>query len=569
MVELTVVGGLRSTSKTEHSAAISLKNISNEDLAGPIVVVVDGTGIATLLVHEPSGHLEDEKPYVDVLDAKGTLKPGKTLRTQKIEFRTDEALTLGVRQQFTLKTRVLYLPEEARLAQKDDDEKEENLPGKKYSQRDLDRAMAVQERWTAPFLQRGNGLVFGTAVAEDAQGNLGVKVYTQREGVADQLPDSVDGLPVMTFVIGQTFSAGPARNRMIWRNGVPIPDPIEDAKERLEGEKDAGEPTPGLNPPTQVSSPDSDQPKFAGPGGDPTIRFDRPVPIGVSIFNIEYFECSAGTLGCRCLDPLGSEFGLGNLHVIGTLIDPITPMMFGVPGDRINQNAPGEYPCCPLLCAIAFSANNTIGRLSDFEPIFLATQQIAFSGAGPTNIMDAAVFRAIPGAVHYSTPDDGYGDPKRQIGHARLGMNVQKYGRTTIYTGGGSSGIVTGVNSIAVVSYTPTLFGFFIKQIEVANLNTQIDRFTGSQTGPFGQPGDSGSMIVIKNPGQPDDRRPVGLLFAGGPTGEIDVTLANPIGAVLARFGVQVDDGSGAPSGANFSGTMGGVIGPLDPPSDF
>jgi hypothetical protein len=76
-------------------------------------------------------------------------------------------------------------------------------------------------------------------------------------------------------------------------------------------------------------------------------------------------------------------------------------------------------------------------------------------------------------------------------------------------------------------------------------------------------------MIVIKNPGQPDDRRPVGLLFAGGPTGEIDVTLANPIGAVLARFGVQVDDGSGAPSGANFSGTMGGVIGPLDPPSDF
>jgi hypothetical protein len=56
-------------------------------------------------------------------------------------------------------------------------------------------------------------------------------------------------------------------------------------------------------------------------------------------------------------------------------------------------------------------------------------------------------------------------------------------------------------------------------------------------SGPrFSAGGDSGSLIVTKGT-LLGDRRPVGLLFAGSPT----TTLANPIDAVLDRFGVRVD----------------------------
>ena len=99
-VTVTVTGGLRSTARTDHSAALSIKNISDEDLKGPLVVVIDGTGIATLEVEKESGTLPTGQPYVDILDKKGSLKAGITLRTTKLSFRTDEALTLTQREQF-------------------------------------------------------------------------------------------------------------------------------------------------------------------------------------------------------------------------------------------------------------------------------------------------------------------------------------------------------------------------------------------------------------------------------------------------------------------------------------
>ena len=49
--------------------------------------------------------------------------------------------------------------------------------------------------------------------------------------------------------------------------------------------------------------------------------------------------------------------------------------------------------------------------------------------------------------------------------------------------------------------------------------------------GPFSESGDSGSLI-LDNPGS----HPVGLLFAGDDTH----TLANPIQAVLNRFGATI-----------------------------
>ena len=70
-------------------------------------------------------------------------------------------------------------------------------------------------------------------------------------------------------------------------------------------------------------------------------------------------------------------------------------------------------------------------------------------------------------------------------------------------------------------------------------------------------------------PGSPDDGRPLGLLFAGGPSGAIDITLANPIGPILTRYGLQIDDGAGPPYQPGVSGTMGGAIAPRNPPSNF
>ena len=51
--------------------------------------------------------------------------------------------------------------------------------------------------------------------------------------------------------------------------------------------------------------------------------------------------------------------------------------------------------------------------------------------------------------------------------------------------------------------------------------------------------GDSGSLIVADGKGKSKaiDRMPVGLLFAGNAF----ITIANPIDAVLTRFGVTVD----------------------------
>lgn len=54
--------------------------------------------------------------------------------------------------------------------------------------------------------------------------------------------------------------------------------------------------------------------------------------------------------------------------------------------------------------------------------------------------------------------------------------------------------------------------------------------------GGFSAGGDSGSLIVLNAKGA-NARQPVGLLFAGGS----GFTVANPIDAVLDRFGVTID----------------------------
>lgn len=235
----------------------------------------------------------------------------------------------------------------------------------------------------------------------------------------------------------------------------------------------------------------------AGVGGstkvDPTSEFPRPVPIGVSTGNEG--ECSAGTIGARVKDAAGNVYALSNNHVYA--LENAAPIGSGVlqPG-RFDTN-----------CNI--DPNDVIGTLFDFEPIVFSTSA--------NNTIDAAIALSDTARLGNTTPSNGYGTPKSAIGSAFVGQSVQKYGRTTSLT----KGQVTGILATVLVGYSSGT-ALFVNQIVV-----------GSRK-PFIKAGDSGSLLAT-DPG----KNPVGLLFAGNASGT--TAIANPIGAVLARFNVTVD----------------------------
>lgn len=130
--------------------------------------------------------------------------------------------------------------------------------------------------------------------------------------------------------------------------------------------------------------------------------------------------------------------------------------------------------------------------------------------------MDAAVITTDPLLVSKQTLPDGYGVPRTfTIKNARLGMRVQKYGRTTGFT----KGRVIGINMTVTVGYNPGP-AKFVNQIEFRGVG-----------GTFGGPGDSGSLIVT------DDRFPIALLFAGA--GQL--VSGNPIQPILDEFRMEID----------------------------
>jgi hypothetical protein len=166
--------------------------------------------------------------------------------------------------------------------------------------------------------------------------------------------------------------------------------------------------------------------------------------------------------------------------------------------------------------------------------------------------------RANAGAVDYLPASPGYTTISRKPSYMYIGMPIQKYGRTTSYT----NGKITAVNVSVLVGPYGSGYGYFVGQFECSTPLPLLEA--------FGSPGDSGSLIVARQSRWADEGQPVGLLFAGGPRGFIDVTIGNPIAPILNRFNVQVDDGQGQPygTGANdqsgISGTSGSVI-PTEP----
>ncbi len=246
-------------------------------------------------------------------------------------------------------------------------------------------------------------------------------------------------------------------------------------------------------------------------GSSPTTR-ERPAPLG---YSVGHPAITAGTIGARVKDAAGNVYILSNNHVLANSNDAQL-------GDPIYQ--PGPYD--------GGTPADQIATLSAFEPIDFSL--------GGANTIDAAIARSTAVELGNSTPtDDGYGTPSSQLFGdtngdgwfdditALLGLDVQKYGRTTELT----SGQITGINASVEICYE-VLYIFCIKSaIFVDQLIVEPGEFSGG--------GDSGSLIVTDD----DGKNPVALLFAGSST----QTIANRIDHVLLEFGISIDGEQSTP----------------------
>src|SRR5712671_2635817 len=170
---------------------------------------------------------------------------------------------------------------------------------------------------------------------------------------------------------------------------------------------------------------------------DPRQR-QRPAPMG---FSVGHPAITAGTIGARVRDALGRVYILSNNHVLANSNGASI-------GDPEYQ--PGPFD--------GGTAADQIATLSDF-------QVINFTGG--SNTIDAAIALTGSDVFDNAVPsDDGYGMPNSTIfddlngdgliddRNALLGLNVQKYGRTTRLT----HGTITGVNATVNVCYEAVEF---------------------------------------------------------------------------------------------------------------
>src|SRR5438552_3819727 len=244
---------------------------------------------------------------------------------------------------------------------------------------------------------------------------------------------------------------------------------------------------------------------------DPTTR-QRPAPLG---FSVGHPAITAGSIGARVADGSGNVYVLSNNHVLA----------------NSNNASIGDPELQPGAYDGGTAPADQVATLSAFQPI-------NFSGGA--NTIDAAIARSSTGDLGNATPaEDGYGTPNSAIfgdaNHdgvfddktALLGLNVQKFGRTTKLT----HGQITGINATVTVCYE-VLIIFCTKSA------TFVDQLI-IEPGTFSGGGDSGSLIVTDD----QNRSPVALLFAGSSA----QTIGNRIDLVLNRFGVTVDGGAPPP----------------------
>ena len=324
------------------------------------------------------------------------------------------------------------------------------LSAQGLSQEAFERVKEVQERHTDHLL--GIKGVEGTAIGFNRNNRPALKVFVARWDVAG-IPKKLDDVPVQVVVTGKFYA-------------LPKPEPSDTV--------------------------------------DPTIRFERPVPIGVST---GHPNITAGTIGCRVYEDIDEDstrddnervFALSNNHVYADCNEANVE-------DNVLQ--PGAYDG-------GVDPDDAIGTLEAFQVIDFE---------GDDNTIDAAIATSSTELLGNATPSDGYGTPSSAIAPAYVGLEVQKYGRTT----GLTKGKVSGLNAIVNVYYGD-VDGDGVD--DVARFVQQI--IITPTKGRFSAGGDSGSLIVTE-----EGKNPIGLLFAGGGRW----TIANPIDAVLDTLGLIID----------------------------
>ena len=490
------------------TAKVQVKNKSESDLAGKLVLVIDGSTIPRTKLNQPNGQFTEATPYLLITPLKRKLEAGDESPVKTLVLNTEYSLTEladDEKKDAELRWRVFTTtrPEGFDTEPPSADAK---VPGKGYTWGEMQQTMTVQEKFTEELLTKFPGDIIGTATAENADGKPVIQIMATRGGMSRKVPGSLEGIPVEVVVTGH-IKAGPTRSGVTFEDGkgqiAPIPEPDSTA-EKAKSVQSSG---------SKVVSPRATQ---AGP---PTKRFDRPVPIGVSSINQTLTICATGTLGCRCIGFDKTLYALSNNHVFA------------------NENlATVGNPLCqpgPLDSSCASSAADIIGTLYDFQVLSYTNT------TNKVNLMDAAIGKTTADKVDYQTWTPGYGTPSRYPQEAVYpGMLVQKCGRTTGYT----KGKISSLNTSVIVGY------------DVGNARFQgcINIESQLRVPTFSAAGDSGSLVVTQA-----DRRPVGLLFAGGSV----TTIICPISPILNRLKVGVDDGTGATPVLG-SGRMGVAVGP-------
>ncbi len=254
---------------------------------------------------------------------------------------------------------------------------------------------------------------------------------------------------------------------------------------------------------------------------DPIKKY-RPAIPGTSI---GHKDITAGTFGC-VVEKSGAKLILSNNHVLANSNDAKI-------GDDIYQPGPIDNG----------TSADKIGTLFDFVPITFSggtnpsppSCRFAKGAAGTANLMAKALGRQhrlmafstdplaatnkVDAALCLPDNETDITDEIVQIGkptniaEGTLGMDVQKYGRTTRYT----TGSLLQVNVTVKVSYGTDKMATFIGQFMAGGMSAG---------------GDSGSACLNMN------NELVGLLYAGSDTS----TIFNPIQDVFEQLGVTLPD---------------------------
>lgn len=207
----------------------------------------------------------------------------------------------------------------------------------------------------------------------------------------------------------------------------------------------------------------------------------RPASGGVSI---GHYKISAGTFGCLIKDKKSRKvFILSNNHVLANSNN-------AKKGDPILQPGPYDGGKKP---------KDIIGYLENWIEIKFGKE---------ANSIDAAL--AEPKNANLVKPEIMLIGLPEGIAKARLGMSIQKSGRTTGYT----TGKIKDASATVKVNYDNRV-ALFRNQILTTNMS---------------QGGDSGSLVLDMK------KQAVGLLFAGSEL----VTILNPIASVLSLLNVEL-----------------------------